>query len=216
MNAASHQLPDDLRPAARLFYAHWSPRLLTVLVLGSIGARIGVGGASMWDFATAAAIVVLWPLQEWWIHVFILHFKPRQVLGRSLDFRVPRLHRAHHREPWRPELVFVPIHVFLYVPIAVGAVLVLGGPAPGVVLTALAVYFALSLHYEWVHFLIHTRYQPKHEIYRRLWRNHRLHHFKNEHYWFGVSMLSGDRWLHTAADPDAVPTSETARCIELA
>ena len=31
-----------------------------------------------------------------------------------------------------------------------------------------------------------------------LWRNHRLHHCKNEHYWFGVTMLSGDRLLGTA------------------
>ena len=35
-NPASRPLPDALGPAARLFYAHWSPRLLTALALGSI------------------------------------------------------------------------------------------------------------------------------------------------------------------------------------
>ncbi|MDX2168661.1 MAG: fatty acid hydroxylase family protein, partial [Deltaproteobacteria bacterium] len=47
--------------------------------------------------------------------------------------------------------------------------------------------------------------------YQRLWRNHRLHHFKNEHYWFGVTMLSGDRLLRTAPAVKDVETSPTAR-----
>jgi len=37
--------------------------------------------------------------------------------------------------------------------------------------------------YEWVHYLTHTSYRPRTAFYRRMWRNHRLHHFKNEHYW---------------------------------
>ena len=79
------------------------------------------------------------------------------------------------------------------------------------VLSVLAVYFVLALHYEWIHFLIHTRYPPRSARYRRLWRNHLLHHFKNEHYWYGVTRLGGDRVFGTAADPDRVPTSSTAR-----
>ena len=50
--------------------------------------------------------------------------------------------------------------------------------------------------------------------YARLWLNHRLHHFKNEHYWYGVTMLSGDRLLGTAPARDAVPTSRTARMLD--
>jgi hypothetical protein len=212
-NAARGDLPDRLGPAAALFYAHWSPRLLSALALATVSARLIVGSVSLWDLAVAALVVGLWPLQEWLIHVFILHYEPRQVFEKSLDFRVPRLHRAHHREPWRVELVFVPVHVFLTVPLVVALVLALGRPAPGLSLTALALYFALSWHYEWIHFLIHTRYRPSSDRYQRLWRNHRLHHFKNEHYWLGVTMLGGDRLLGTAVDPIAVPMSPTARQI---
>ena len=42
-------------------------------------------------------------------------------------------------------------------------------------------------------------------------RNHRLHHFKNEHYWMGVTMHLGDRVLGTLASPKEVPTSPTCR-----
>ena len=43
--------------------------------------------------------------------------------------------------------------------------------------------------YEWCHYLIHTDYKPKTAVYRAIWRNHRLHHFKNEHYWFTRDQL---------------------------
>jgi len=51
------------------------------------------------------------------------------------------------------------------------------------------------------------------ERYQGLIRNHRLHHFKNEHYWYGVSMLAADRPLRTAPDPESVERSETARTL---
>jgi hypothetical protein len=69
---------------------------------------------------------------------------------------------------------------------------------------------ALSLHYEWVHFMIHTRYRPRIGYYQHLARNHLLHHFRNEHYWYGVTMLQADGWLRTAPEPDRVPKSPTA------
>ena len=44
-------------------------------------------------------------------------------------------------------------------------------------------------------------------------RNHRLHHFKNEHYWFGVTMLGADRLLRTAPQAEDVERSPTARTL---
>ena len=80
-------------------------------------------------------------------------------------------------------------------------------------LTALATYFVLSFHYEWVHYMVHTRYKPKSKIYNRLWKNHRLHHFMNENYWYGVSMLSGDKLLRTGPARDEVEPSPTCRTL---
>jgi sterol desaturase/sphingolipid hydroxylase (fatty acid hydroxylase superfamily) len=45
-----------------------------------------------------------------------------------------------------------------------------------------------------------------------MYRNHRLHHFKNEHYWFAVTTPGlADRALGTYPDPQSVPTSPTAK-----
>jgi hypothetical protein len=208
--AAPPQLPARLRPALTEFFRHGSPRVLAALLAASLGVRLALAGWSLWDLAIPAALVAFWPLQEWLIHVFILHYQPVTVLGRTLDFKVPKLHRAHHRDPRKLDLVFIPIHVFLYVPLTVGAVVLAGLSQPQLVATGVAAYFALSLHYEWVHFMIHTSYRPRLGYYQRLARNHLLHHFRNEHYWYGVTMLQGDRLLRTAPDPNAVPKSPTA------
>jgi len=45
-----------------------------------------------------------------------------------------------------------------------------------------------------------------------VWRNHRLHHYKNEHYWFTVTTAgTADRVLGTGPDPERVATSPTVR-----
>ncbi len=152
-------------------------------------------------------------MQEWLIHVFILHAKPRVVFGRTLDFQVPRAHRAHHRDPWNYQILFIPLRAFIYsLPLLVLLWLALM-PTTALALTGIAGHLALALHYEWIHLLIHTRVQPRTAAYRRLWRNHRLHHFKNERYWFGVTRLGADRLLRTDPEPEAVTISKTARTL---
>jgi len=206
--------PRTLGEAIPVFLRHGSPRVLLLCLAIAVVARIGVGGFSPWDVVPLVGIVAYWPIQEWLIHVFILHARPRTILGRSVDFRVPRKHRAHHREPWRLELLFIPMHSFLYsIPVLLG-LWWLVTPSLPLALTGITAHFALALHYEWVHFLVHTRVQPRRAYYQRLWKNHRRHHFKNEHFWYGVTMLGGDRLLGTAPDLAAVPTSKTARTLE--
>jgi sterol desaturase/sphingolipid hydroxylase (fatty acid hydroxylase superfamily) len=135
------------------------------------------------------------------------------VFGRTLDFPVPRKHRAHHRDPRDLSLVFIPVHSYLYtLPLVAGLWWVVT-PTPALAATGITAHVALALHYEWVHFLVHTRWRPRWRPYRALWHHHRLHHFRNEHYWFGVTRRVGDRLLGTLPAPDAVPTSPT--CLSL-
>jgi hypothetical protein len=206
--------PRTVREALPVFFSHASPRILVACLALAVAARVAAGGFTLFDLVPLAGILVYWPLQEWLIHVFILHAKPRTLFGRTIDFRVPRKHRAHHREPWRLELLFIPLHSFLYsIPILV-ALWWLVTPTAALALTGITAHFALALHYEWVHFLVHTRVQPRTRTYQRLWKNHRRHHFKNEHYWYGVTMLGGDRLLGTAPDVAVVATSPTATALE--
>jgi hypothetical protein len=64
------------------------------------------------------------------------------------------------------------------------------------------------------HFLIHTAYRPRSPYYRAIWRNHRLHHFKNEHFWHGITNNISDRVLGTNPDQRSVPRSLTARTLD--
>jgi hypothetical protein len=66
--------------------------------------------------------------------------------------------------------------------------------------------------YEWVHYLVHSDYRPRTRAFRAVWRNHRLHHYKNEHYWFTVTTAgTADRLFGTYPDTASVQTSKTVR-----
>ena len=192
-SAPARPLPATWREALPVFFAHGSPRVLLGALGLALAARVAVGGVSAADLAPPAVLLALWPLQEWAIHVLVLHWRPRRLGPWTLDFRVPQKHRAHHADPsdLAARLHPVPL-VRLHAPAHGGAL-----PRPrahlALALTSLAAYLALALHYEWIHFLVHTRVWPRTALYQRLWRNHRLHHFKNEHYWFGVTRRGGDR-----------------------
>lgn len=43
--------------------------------------------------------------------------------------------------------------------------------------------------------------------------SHRLHHYRNEHFWFGLTNDFGDRVLRTNPAKEEVPASRTARKI---
>jgi sterol desaturase/sphingolipid hydroxylase (fatty acid hydroxylase superfamily) len=91
--------------------------------------------------------------------------------------------------------------------------LVLGGDRLAHAATGLLASYLVLASYEWCHFLIHTPYRPRRRYYRSIWRGHRLHHYKNEHYWFGVTSTVGDHVLRTAPDQAEVPKSRTARTL---
>jgi len=86
-------------------------------------------------------------------------------------------------------------------------------PTPRQALSGLAMSYAMLLTYEWTHFLIHSTYVPRSRYYRYIWRAHRLHHYKNEKYWFGVTVHLADHVLRTFPQRDAVETSPTARTL---
>jgi hypothetical protein len=227
LTAASVSITDrgdgrlTLLDCARAFLRFQSPRVLAAFLVLFLAARVVVGGWSWRDLAIAALLVASQPFTEWVIHVFLLHSKPRRIGPLTLDLPTARAHRWHHREPRLLEAVLIPgwmIAGFLLPVIVVMWLLswpwvLVGGDHLALWLTLLVASGVLVGVYEWCHFIIHTPYRPKSRYYRRIWRSHRLHHFKNEHYWFGVSSDAADQVLGTSPDHRTVPKSETVKTL---
>ncbi|WP_407662824.1 sterol desaturase family protein [Mycolicibacterium helvum] len=206
-----------LADAGREFWRHPSPWLFAVALTAAVIARIAAGDWQLTDAVVPFAIAVGFPFLEWMIHVFILHWRPRRIGRITLDPLLARKHREHHIAPRDVNLVFIPLQSGVGAVIAAVAIAMLLFPRTGMGLTFLAVILTCGLLYEWCHYLVHTDYKPKTAVYRMIWRDHRLHHFKNEHYWFGVTTPgTADRVLGTYPDPATVPASPTAKNLHAA
>jgi sterol desaturase/sphingolipid hydroxylase (fatty acid hydroxylase superfamily) len=205
-----------LGQAAREFWRHPTPWMILTLVVGAVAARIAVGGLALRDLWAPLVLALLFPFVEWVIHVFILHWRPRKLGRVTVDTLVARDHRRHHANPREIDLVFIPtptlpwlIAAIVALPLGIGALV--GAPVSAT-LSFIVVESLILMGYEWTHYLVHTDYKPRHRFYKAVWRNHRLHHFKNEHYWFSVTTSgTSDRVLGTYPDPATVETSPTAK-----
>lgn len=210
--AASRRPAYSLGRAAREFWRHPSPWIVTATLAGAAAARLRVGDWSLSDLWVPVVLLATFPVVEWLIHVCILHWRPRQVGPVRVDSLLARKHRAHHADPRDVPLVFIPWPVFLWLLPALLAVTLLAFPSTALGLTWLVGVTALGIVYEWMHFLIHSDYKPRTRVYRAIWRDHRLHHYKNENYWFSVTTSgTSDRLFGTWPDPTTVPTSPTAK-----
>lgn len=202
----------SLREAVRDFWAHPSPWVLSIAFVVTWTARGMVGDWRWTDALVPVLLVASFPIVEWVIHVAILHWKPRRVAGLTIDSLLAREHRAHHSDPRDLPLVFIPWPTYLWLVPGLVAIALLAFPRLGLGLTWLAATVTLGLVYEWTHYLIHSDYRPRSRAYKAVWRNHRLHHYKNEHYWFSVtSSGTSDRLFGTYPDPAGVATSRTAK-----
>jgi sterol desaturase/sphingolipid hydroxylase (fatty acid hydroxylase superfamily) len=194
-----------------VFHRQTSPRIMAAVVLAALTARISVGS---WGGSDTAAVVVLLGVQpffEWAFHVYVLHYRPLRLFGRVLDFELARKHREHHADPTDVPLIFVPVRSLVVTVAFFSGLSLLLAPTTQTGLTVISAGAIALLAYEWTHYLIHSRYRPKGRLYRALWRAHRLHHYKNEQYWFGVTNPAADFVLRTSPSPADVPTSPTAR-----
>lgn len=209
----------------RAFFAEGSPRVLVAAVVVALVLR-GLVGAWSWVDALIVGLTVLaiGPI-EWLVHLHLLHASDDAWTTRALG--TGRGHRKHHLDP--PDIEWLLLHtqdafvytsaiavlsaVWVFVLTFLLQIFVPGVGVLGPILTAIVCAFLALAHYEWTHLLEHSRYRPRTPYYRRLVRNHRLHHYRNEHYWLGVTSNLGDRAMGTYVDKTAVPLSRSARSL---
>ena len=199
--------------AVQVFFRFSTPQLLTVKVLVFFGVNLYLGDFSIWDWVIATSILVYWPLQEWFLHAYLLHFKPIQILGFTFDPFAGRLHRYHHRYPWILETIFLPTRVIAaLIPIHI-LLWIIAMPSASLAASGIFLFTLATLVYEWTHYLTHTQYKPKTSYVRRIFRNHRLHHFKNEKYWYSFTVPYVDVIFRTSPRVDQVESSSTCRTL---
>jgi sterol desaturase/sphingolipid hydroxylase (fatty acid hydroxylase superfamily) len=218
-SAAARRRSLSLGTAWAEFVRHPSPWMIGAFLLGSVVARAAVSisgrcGGAWWELLIPVGLVLLFPVIEWVIHVAILHWRPRSLGPVTIDSLLARDHRAHHADPRDLPLVFIPWRALVWLLPAYVGVALLTTPTTSSALTLLVSVYGIMAGYEWTHYLVHSDYRPRSAWYRSVWRNHRLHHYKNEHYWFTVTSAgTADRLFGTYPDPATVGKSPTARSL---
>ncbi len=212
----------SLLDCLRVFARQPSPPYLFGAVLLALVARLAQGGLGWRDVVMVVGLLAVTPFVEWAIHVYLLHAPPLTLKGRRVELLSAREHRAHHEAPAVLDGVLIPLYAVAVFLVTIAAVnwilsfpihLALGGPRLAYATTGVAMSFAILAAYEWTHFLIHTPRRPRGRYYKAIRRNHRLHHYKNERYWFGVTSTVGDRVIGTLPDQRSVARSATARSL---
>jgi len=211
----------NLREALGVYLGAGSPR---VILGGSAAATVGrlfVGQFGWHDVVAVAGVAAAIGTVEWVIHKFLLHAPEESWRTRKLD--TSTAHRRHHTDPNDlRHVLLIPAYAAGFLPAialftaswSIPLVLATGWPFVPTYLTGLAASWWTLAHYEWVHLAVHTRHRFRNRFYARLARNHRLHHYRNENYWLGVTANSGDRLLGTLPTSKSdVPLSETARSL---
>ena len=207
------------RGLVAVFLSEGSGRVLVVLGAAIVAARALASTVGPADIVAVAVVIGVFPFVEWVIHTHVLHRAPGR-LG-PLPFDPARSHRFHHEDPgdtrymmlrWFQALAYGSVIAVASMALVGGTVGVAAGRPLAVGLSAAAVGVVGLGLYEWLHLLFHSGVTPKMRWVRTLRARHRLHHWRNERYWMGVTSNVGDRVLRTLpADPADVPRSSTAR-----
>jgi sterol desaturase/sphingolipid hydroxylase (fatty acid hydroxylase superfamily) len=154
--------------------------------------KLGIHSTSA--FWVLFAGMFFWTFFEYIAHRFIFHMITESERGRRIVYV---LHGNHHEYPRDRERLFMPpvpsliissvIFGLMYLIISHYAFLFFPGFIFGYLLYA-------SMHYA-----IHA-WNPPFKWMKPLWRNHHLHHYKEEEKGFGVSTTFWDRLFGTMFD----------------
>ena len=135
-----------------------------------------------------------WTFFEYLAHRFLFHFVTDNPKMQRVVYV---MHGNHHEYPRDRERLFMPPVPSLILASIIFSLqyLLLGGYAfmffPGFMLGYLL--------YGSMHYAIHA-WNPPFKWMKPLWRNHHLHHYKNDHMGYGVSSTLWDRVFGTMFD----------------
>lgn len=182
------------------FFSDTRPVFIGLVFLAEI-AVVWYTGYSNWLWLAFVAGLFFFFVIEYFIHRFILHGLMKAVLHKAYEGHV-----RHHMTPTEMKYLLTPNVYNLpgYVAIWIAGWLLTKNPS---LIAALVAGISLSqLNYEWTHFVSHRPIVPRTSWGRWMKKFHLLHHYKNEHYWFGVTHPAMDVLLRTDPEQKSVAT----------
>jgi sterol desaturase/sphingolipid hydroxylase (fatty acid hydroxylase superfamily) len=157
--------------------------------------NIGIAQAIM----SFSAGLFFWTFFEYMMHRFAFHFAPKSKLAIKIVYIV---HGNHHHYPRDKERLFMPPLPSIILATAIFSIMYLMGNVFGVIeftVTFFSGFIIGYLVYGTMHYAIHA-WRPPFKWMKSLWRNHHLHHYKEEQKGFGVSTTLWDRLFGTMYD----------------
>jgi len=144
--------------------------------------------------ATFLGGMFFWTLFEYVFHRFIFHWVSDNPRIQKIAYV---LHGNHHHYPRDKERLFMPPVPSIILASAIFSIMyVVAGKAAFMFFPGFLLGY---LMYGTMHYAIHA-WNPPFKWMKPLWRNHHLHHYKNEHQGFGVSTTIWDRIFGTMFD----------------
>lgn len=159
-----------------------------------------------WVAALIGAVVFL--SSEYTTHRFLFHARPTRGWLLQLQHR---LHYDHHIDPPKLELLFLPL--WFIVPVSAIYFGVYMAITRNAILSASLTFGSIVAltYYEWVHYVAHVPFTPVTPFGRYMKKYHLWHHFKNEHFWFGVTNPTMDYIGTTYRNVETTERSTTVR-----
>lgn len=157
-------------------------------------SRMGLGFSFLHIGLNFIAGSFFWTLFEYIMHRFIFHMIAESEKARKIVYV---LHGNHHEYPRDRERLFMPPVPSLI--IACMIFLLMFGVMRENSFMFFSGFLLGYLLYGSMHYAIHA-WNPPFKWLKPLWRNHHLHHYKNEHQGFGVSTTIWDRIFGTMFD----------------
>jgi sterol desaturase/sphingolipid hydroxylase (fatty acid hydroxylase superfamily) len=143
--------------------------------------------------------IFFWSFFEYLIHRFAFHFVPKSKLANRFIFII---HGNHHQYPRDRQRLFMPPVPSLLIASTLFFIQYLVAycfGVPGFSYAFFAGFLLGYLLYATMHYAIHA-WKPIFPWMKPLWRNHHLHHYKEEQLGFGVSTTLWDRVFGTLFD----------------
>jgi sterol desaturase/sphingolipid hydroxylase (fatty acid hydroxylase superfamily) len=154
--------------------------------------RHGFAISSLWLYFFSG--IFCWTLFEYVAHRFIFHWVPKTPLATKVVYT---MHGNHHHYPRdRQRLFMPPVPSILFASLLFGIFFWMMGSHALMFFPGFLLGYLL---YASMHYAIHA-WNPPFKWMKPLWRNHHLHHYKNEHHGFGVSSTLWDLVFGTMFD----------------